>query len=90
MKSPDFNRLWERYEVRRVGAGEKLFHHPAVGPLTLTHEVLDLNRTDGQRLVVYVASPGSPDHDAMVLLDLADPAGISGTGPLRSRIAPSP
>jgi transcriptional regulator with XRE-family HTH domain len=72
VKSPDFGRLWERYEVRKIGDGEKNFRHPAVGPMTLAHEVLELNRTDGQRLVIYIATPGSPDHDAMTLLDLAD------------------
>jgi transcriptional regulator with XRE-family HTH domain len=71
VKSPDFGRLWERYEVRRVGNGQKSYRHPDVGPVTLDHEVLELNRTDGQRLVVYMAVPGSADHDAMVLLDLA-------------------
>ena len=71
VKSPDFGRLWERYEVRRVGNGQKIYRHPNVGTMTLDHEVLELNRTDGQRLVVYTAAPGSADHDAMVLLDLA-------------------
>ncbi|GAA1893182.1 helix-turn-helix transcriptional regulator [Streptantibioticus ferralitis] len=70
VKSPDFNRLWERYEVRVIGDGAKTFHHPAVGTMTLTHEVVNLNRTDGQRLVIYMATPGSRDHDAMTLLDL--------------------
>ncbi|MBB4893940.1 transcriptional regulator with XRE-family HTH domain [Streptomyces olivoverticillatus] len=72
VKSPDFNRLWERYEVRSIGDGAKTFHHPSVGTMTLTHEVLSLNRTDGQRMVIYMAPPGTPDHDAMTLLDLAD------------------
>jgi transcriptional regulator with XRE-family HTH domain len=72
VKSPDFGRLWERYEVRKIGDGEKNFRHPAVGPMTLAHEVLELNRTDGQRLVIYIAIPGSPDHDAMTLLDLEE------------------
>ena len=71
VKSPDFGRLWGRYEVRRAGDGEKVFRHPAVGTLTLAHEILDLNRADGQRLVVYMAPQETPDHDAMVLLDRA-------------------
>ena len=41
-------------------------------PLRLTHETLALNRADGHGLVVYMAEPGTPDHDAMVLLDSAD------------------
>jgi transcriptional regulator with XRE-family HTH domain len=72
VKSPDFGCLWGRYEVRRGGDGEKVFRHPAVGTLTLAHEILDVNRADGQRLVVYMAPPGTPDQDAMVLLDRAD------------------
>jgi transcriptional regulator with XRE-family HTH domain len=72
VKSPDFGRLWGRYEVRRAGDGQKVFRHPAVGTMTLAHEILDLNRAGGQRLVIYMAPPGTPDHDAMLLLDRAD------------------
>lgn len=79
VKSPDFNRLWEQYEVRTIGDGEKTLRHPEVGTMTLSHEGLSLNRAQGQRLVVYMAPPGSPDHDAMTLLDLAA-AGLSGGG----------
>jgi transcriptional regulator with XRE-family HTH domain len=71
VKSPDFNRLWERYEVRTIGDGEKTLRHPEVGAMTLSHEGLTLNRAQSQRLIVYMAPPGSPDHDAMTLLDLA-------------------
>ena len=45
VKSPDFGRLWDRYEVRRMGDGEKVFRHPVVGTITLAHESLELNRT---------------------------------------------
>ncbi len=72
VKSPDFGRLWGHYEVRRAGDGQKVFRHPAVGTLTLAHEILDVNRAGGQRLVVYTAPPGTADHDAMLLLDRAD------------------
>jgi hypothetical protein len=72
VKSPDFGHLWGRYEVRRGGDGEKIFRHLVAGTMRLAHEILDLNRADGQRLVVYMAEPGTPDHDAMVLLDRAD------------------
>jgi transcriptional regulator with XRE-family HTH domain len=72
VKSADFSKLWERYDVRTLGEGEKDFRHPDVGPMTLTNEVLTLGRTDSQRLVVYMAAPGTPDHDAMTLLDRAD------------------
>ncbi|GAA5180058.1 helix-turn-helix transcriptional regulator [Rugosimonospora acidiphila] len=71
VKSPDFNRLWERYEVRAIGDGSKTFRHPVVGTMTLSHEVLTLNRTEGHRLVIYMAPLGGPEHDAMTLLDFA-------------------
>jgi transcriptional regulator with XRE-family HTH domain len=77
VKSPDFNRLWERYEVRTIGDGEKTLRHPEVGTMTLAHEGLTLNRAHGQRLVVYLAHPGSPDHDAMTLLDVADASAVT-------------
>lgn len=72
VKSPDFGRLWGRYEVRRAGAGDRVIRHPLVGTLRLAHETLGLNRTDGHCLIVYMAEPGTPDHDAMVLLDSTD------------------
>ncbi|MEV6398979.1 helix-turn-helix transcriptional regulator [Streptomyces sp. NPDC051907] len=80
VKSPDFNRLWERYEVRTIGDGRKTLRHPEVGTMTLSHEGLTLNRAQGQRLVVYMAAPGSPDHDAMTLLDLAASGSSDGSG----------
>jgi transcriptional regulator with XRE-family HTH domain len=71
VKSPDFGRLWGRYEVRRAGAGDRVFRHPVVGTMSLAHETLDVNRAGGQQLITYLAAPGTPDHDAMVLLDRA-------------------
>ncbi|TCC02824.1 helix-turn-helix transcriptional regulator [Kribbella soli] len=90
VKSPDFNRLWERYEVRTIGDGEKTLRHPEVGTMTLSHEGLSLNRAQGQRLIVYMAPPGSPDHDAMTLLDLAAPgsSGDSGRTAVSKEAAP--
>ncbi|HET9171252.1 MAG TPA: helix-turn-helix transcriptional regulator [Actinospica sp.] len=70
VKSPDFSRMWERYDVRKVGYGQKTFIHPDVGTITLSHEVLEVVRTQDLRLVVYSAEPGTTDHDAIVLLDL--------------------
>ena len=70
VKSPDFSRMWERYNVRRVGYGQKTFRHPEVGEMTLSHEVMEVLRTDSQRVVIYSAEHGTPDHDAMTLLDM--------------------
>ncbi|GAA3168818.1 MULTISPECIES: helix-turn-helix transcriptional regulator [Streptomyces] len=74
VKSPEFARLWERYDVRARSGGHKHFRHPEVGSMCLSFEVMAVFRTDGQRLVTYQAPPGTPDHDAMLLLDMASPA----------------
>ncbi|MEV0749282.1 helix-turn-helix transcriptional regulator [Streptomyces sp. NBC_00184] len=73
LKSTDFARLWERYDVIGRKKTEKTFHHPQVGELTLSGQSMNLEGTPGQRLGVYTAEPGSPDHDAMLLLDMTAP-----------------
>ncbi|WP_414170217.1 helix-turn-helix transcriptional regulator [Streptoverticillium reticulum] len=73
VKSPEFARLWERYDVKARGGGRKHFQHPEVGSMCLGFEVMTISRTGGQRLVTYQAPPGTPDHDAMLLLDMASP-----------------
>jgi len=70
VKSPDFARFWERYDVRANAYGKKTFHHPDVGDLTLGYQSMQLDGTPGQRLVTYYATQGTPDYDAMVLLDM--------------------
>ncbi|GAA2294362.1 helix-turn-helix transcriptional regulator [Streptomyces hawaiiensis] len=72
LKSPQFARLWERYDVCERGGGQKSFRHPKVGPMTLTYEVMRLARTGGQRMIVYQAAPGTPDEEAMLRLDSPD------------------
>ena len=72
LKSPQFARLWERYDVCERGGGQKSFRHPKVGPMTLSYEVMRLARTGGQRMVVYQAAPGTPDEEAMLRLESAD------------------
>ncbi|MFD6529461.1 helix-turn-helix transcriptional regulator [Streptomyces sp. NPDC060184] len=74
LKSPDFARLWERYDVIGRKKIQKTVHHPKVGVLTLSSQSMNLEGTPGQRLGVYTAEPGTPDHDAMLLLDLTAPA----------------
>ncbi|MFE7571545.1 helix-turn-helix transcriptional regulator [Streptomyces sp. NPDC057539] len=70
LKSPDFARLWERYEVKAHAFGRKTYHHPDVGTFTLGYQGMQLEGTRGHRLVTYYAEPGTPSHDALVLLDL--------------------
>ena len=46
LKSPEFARLWERYDVtRRTAALSKTFHHPQVGTITLGFQGLQLENT---------------------------------------------
>lgn len=56
--SPEFARLWQRYDIRRRRSEPKTFRHPQVGT------------SDGQRMSVYQAAPGSTDQDALKLLAL--------------------
>lgn len=74
LKSPDFAGLWERYEVTGRKPAQKIFQHPQVGTVTLTSQSLHVEGTPGQRIGVYTAEPGTPDHDALLLLDMATSA----------------
>ncbi len=64
--SPDFARLWRQHDVRRRRGERKPFHHPHAGVITLDFDVLYIE--DEQRIGIYQAVPGTPDHDAMVEL----------------------
>jgi transcriptional regulator with XRE-family HTH domain len=67
--SPEFAALWARYDVRGWCGEQKTFHHPEVGRITLLSESLRLDY--GQRVTLYQAEPGTPDHDALTLLSAA-------------------
>ena len=60
--------LWARYEVR--GQRETLvrIEHPQVGELTVHRERLGIDGSEGLRLVVYYAEPGSADAEKPALL----------------------
>ncbi|MFC9324048.1 helix-turn-helix transcriptional regulator [Kitasatospora sp. NPDC057015] len=73
LKSPDFAGLWERYEVTGRRHTTKTFHHPQVGTITLDFQGMALEGTPGHRMGIYTAEPGTPDHDAMLLLDMTAP-----------------
>lgn len=64
--SPDFARLWQRFDIRRRRGEAKTFRHPRIGTITLDYEVLRLG--DNQRVSIYQAAPGSTEHDALRLL----------------------
>lgn len=68
-RSPEFARLWNRYDLRYRRSQTKAFHHPEVGDVVLSYETLTLD--DGLRLSILQAEPGTPAHDALALLSLA-------------------
>ena len=94
LKSPEFTRLWERYEIKAHAFGRKTYHHPTVGTFTLGYQAMQMEGTPGHRLVTYHAAPGAPAHDALVLLDLTAPkSAVRDTRPpqeARPATSPSP
>lgn len=68
--SEDFDRIWRQNKVKPRSNGVKCFDHPDVGRMDLQYEVLTVSGDVDQRLVIYQATPETPDYDAMTLLNL--------------------
>ncbi|WP_328707355.1 MmyB family transcriptional regulator [Streptomyces mexicanus] len=71
LKSKDFARLWERYDVCERGGGRSRTAIRTSAGCTLTYEVMRRARTGGQRMVVYQAAPGIAEEQAMLRLEPA-------------------
>jgi transcriptional regulator with XRE-family HTH domain len=67
-RSEEFRTRWAAHNVRIHRTGTKAFHHPVVGDLTLTYEMLDLSADSGLALLVYTAEAGSRSAEALDLL----------------------
>jgi transcriptional regulator with XRE-family HTH domain len=67
-RSEDFRVRWAAHNVRAHRTGAKRFHHPVVGDLTLTYEMLELTADPGLQLLALSAEPGTPSQDALSLL----------------------
>jgi transcriptional regulator with XRE-family HTH domain len=67
-RSQEFRTRWAAHNVRQHQTGRKRLHHPVVGDLELTYEVLALPADPGLSLVVYGAEPGSASQDGLRLL----------------------
>jgi len=67
-RSEAFRTRWAAHHVRQHQTGRKQLHHPVVGDLELTYEVLALAADPGLSLVVYGAEPGSASQDGLELL----------------------
>lgn len=68
LASPHFRHVWARHEVREQRGAPVTVRHPLVGELTLHRQRLAVDGTDGLRLVVHFAEPGSADADRLSLL----------------------
>ncbi|MFG2935129.1 helix-turn-helix transcriptional regulator [Streptomyces sp. NPDC048282] len=67
--SEEFRRLWESHEVSAEATLTKTFRHPAVGPVTVNCDALDITDRD-QQVVIYTATPGSRSEEALRLLSV--------------------
>lgn len=67
-RSDGFRVRWGAHDVRLHRTGRKHLHHPVVGDLHLSYEVMELTADPGLSLVAYSAEEGSPDDDALRLL----------------------
>jgi len=63
-----FREMWAEYDVRTRRGGVKRFHHPVVGPLTLTFQSLTLVTDPDLRITAGTAEPGSESETALRLL----------------------
>jgi transcriptional regulator with XRE-family HTH domain len=67
-RSEAFRTWWAAHNVRHHQTGAKRLHHPVVGDLTLSYEVMEVAADTELRLAIFTAEPGSPSEAAVNLL----------------------
>jgi transcriptional regulator with XRE-family HTH domain len=67
-RSPEFRTWWAAHNVRYHRTGTKRLHHPVVGELELSYEVMELAADSGLTISVYSAERGSRSQEALDLL----------------------
>jgi len=67
-RSDSFRNRWATHNVVLHQAGAKQFHHPVVGDLSLTYEVMELSADTGLTLTAYSPEPDSTSQDGLALL----------------------
>jgi transcriptional regulator with XRE-family HTH domain len=67
-QSEEFRTRWAAHNVRIHRTGAKEVHHPIVGDLSLTYEMLDLSADSGLAMLTFTAEPGSRSAEALDLL----------------------
>jgi hypothetical protein len=68
VKSPEFRRLWGRYDVHEKVGGTKRFDNAHVGPLTLSCVSLDVGNAEKQTVYMYFPEKGTADEEKFNLL----------------------
>jgi len=84
-QSEEFRTRWARHDVRYHDTGKKRLHHPLVGDLELTFEVLTLVADPELTMFAFTAEPNSKSEQALNLLaswtatlDEAEASDLSG------------
>jgi transcriptional regulator with XRE-family HTH domain len=67
-QSETFRTRWAAHNVRIHQTGAKQLHHPVVGDLSLTFEMMELGADTGLTILTYTADPGSKSAAALNLL----------------------
>jgi transcriptional regulator with XRE-family HTH domain len=82
-RSDAFRTWWAAHNVRYHQTGTKRLHHPVVGDLELSYEVMELAADTGLRLAIFTAEPGSRFEEALNLLAswTATPRSLPGGRP---------
>jgi hypothetical protein len=67
-RSEAFRTRWAAHNVRLHQTGVKHVHHPVVGDLSLTFEMMELRADTGLTILTYTVEPGSKSEDSLNLL----------------------
>ena len=67
-RSDAFRTWWAAHNVRYHHTGSKRLHHPVVGDLELSYEVMEVAADAGLRLAIFTAEPASRSQEALNLL----------------------
>jgi transcriptional regulator with XRE-family HTH domain len=67
-RSSDFRARWAVHDVKLHRTGLKHLHHPVVGDIHLSYEVLELTADPDLSIVAFSAASGSPADEALRIL----------------------
>jgi transcriptional regulator with XRE-family HTH domain len=86
VKSPQFAAMWAAHRVKAGGDAVYEMHHPVVGAMTVTQQVL--HTETGQSVVMATTEPGSASQAAMTLLVHGATTRRTETAPVHVQPAP--